>query len=569
MSVAATTTSGLLADLRRQRGFDGEEVLDAKLGRLRRWFSANRLDAAVLGLSGGIDSAVALGLLGRVGLDRLVALAMPIAGPGATGQGEATDRARAVAAALDVDLWEVPLGVSHASLLDALAAGSRHPVDAWAAGQLLSVERTPVLYGAAAQLQSMGYRSVVVGTTNRDEGAYLGFFGKASDGMVDLQPLSDLHKSEVVALARLLGVPGAVVDAPPSGDVWDGRTDAEMIGAPYDEVELVLRLRELGRDPAAFAAQLEDGDRLEAANAAVERLHAQNRHKYAVGSPAVHLDVLPRGVPGGWRDEQLSGTEEHAPVGVPGAWSGPDLGLAPVDRLPAVSYRAGALVADDVLSADECAALVASLDGTVLAPVGVTGIVDAGIPGEVGSRRATAFAPGLAADLWQRLRPAVPSVRFLDEHTSTDAVLPGDEVGPRTWRVVGLSPLLRFMRYEAGGRHLCHYDAAYDYGDGRRTLCSVVWYLTGDGNAARGGATRFVADGQEHLPTADRAHDDWTRDARPDEVVGSVPPLAGSVLVFDHRRCHDVEAWVGPGPRVIIRADVVYEAVPDGRLVVR
>jgi NAD+ synthase (glutamine-hydrolysing) len=52
------------------------------------------------------------------------------------------------------------------------------------------VIRTPALYGAAALLQTHGYRSVVVGTTNRDEGSYLGFFGKASGGMVDLLRVS-------------------------------------------------------------------------------------------------------------------------------------------------------------------------------------------------------------------------------------------------------------------------------------------------------------------------------------------------------------------------------------------
>src|SRR5213075_1289727 len=141
----------------------------------------------------------------------------------------------------------------------------------------------------------------VVGTTNRDEGAYLGFFGKASDGMVDLQPISDLHKSEVRALARHLGVPDDVVDAVASGDVHDGRNDEQMIGASYDEVEAFLRLRELGLDPALCGAR---------ALAAIERQHATNRHKYAVGSPAVHLDVMPRGVPGGWSDAPLSGRDE-------------------------------------------------------------------------------------------------------------------------------------------------------------------------------------------------------------------------------------------------------------------
>jgi len=578
----------LLAALRSQRGFDAEQVLAAKVGRIAGWFRAEGLDAAVIGVSGGVDSAVALGLLARVAaiadgpLRRLVALSLPISGLGSTGQTDASGRGRKVAAAFGVELWDVPLGESHASILAALATGSGHRLDGWAAGQLLAVERTPALYGAAALLQAQGHRSVVVGTTNRDEGAYLGFFGKASDAMVDLQPISDLHKAEVVALARLLGVPDEVVDAPPSGDVFDGRADAEMIGASYDEVELVLRLRELGRDPHVLAEhlladqhladqQLADhaGDRarLGAAADAVEELHRHNRHKYAVGSPAVHLDVLPRGVPGGWPDEVLSGRDEHPPADVPGAWEGPDLALPPAAGLPDVEPLDGALLVHRVLSPAECRALAAALDRTALAPVGVTGSVHGADLRAIGSLRATAFAPALAADLWQRLRPAVPTVRFLDEHTPTDAILPGQPSGARSWQVVGLSPVLRFMRYEPGGRHLGHYDAAYDYGDGRRTLSSVVWFLTGDGDPAPGGATRFLADGQHHLPTAARCHDDWARDARPDEVLLAVPPQAGAALVFDHRRCHDVEAWRGAGPRVVIRADVVYEAIPDGRLV--
>jgi hypothetical protein len=118
------------------------------------------------------------------------------------------------------------------------------------------------------------------------------------------------------------------------------------------------------------------------------------------------------------------------------------------------------------------------------------------------------------------------------------------------------------MRYDPGGRHLCHYDAGFDYGDGRRTLLSVVFYLT---DAPSSGATRFVRDGQEETPVCARDFGDWTRDTRADEVLFSVHPEVGSALLFDHRLCHDVERWDGPGPRVIVRGDIVYEAIPDGR----
>jgi hypothetical protein len=123
------------------------------------------------------------------------------------------------------------------------------------------------------------------------------------------------------------------------------------------------------------------------------------------------------------------------------------------------------------------------------------------------------------------------------------------------------------MRYPPGGRHLCHHDAGYDYGDGRRTLMSVVLYLTGDPALDRGagGATRLIRDGQEAVAVWDRDHRDWDRDTHPDEVLVAVTPERGAALLFDHRIGHDVERWDGPGPRIVIRADVVYEAVPDGQ----
>ncbi len=551
-------TAPTVADrLRDARGFDAAEVAAAKVGRLARWFAEQGLDAAVTGVSGGVDSALVLALLQAVArredspLRRVVALLMPVGGRGATAQAEATERGRRVVAALGAEAWEAPLTDGLAAIVGSLSRASGMAFDAWSEGQCLSVVRTPALYGAAALLQAHGHRAVVVGTTNRDEGAYLGFFGKASDGMVDLQPISDLHKSEVRAIARHLGVPDEVVDATPSGDVFDGRSDEAMIGAPYDAVEAVLRLRELGRDPSLAGAE---------ASAAVDRLHAVNAHKYRVGSPAEHLDVMPRGVPGGWDDAALAGrTERRPPPGaIPGAWDPPAIELDPLEGLPAWMAVAGvaglARVLLGALTRDDARRLRAAMAASGCAePVGVTGVRDSY---GVGSVRATAWSPPLAAALWQRLAPVVPSVRFVGAHDPTDAP------GHRTWRVVGLSPLLRFMRYDRGGRHLCHYDAGYDYGDGRRTLLSAVFYLT---DAPKSGATRFVRDGQEHLPTRERDHADWSRDTRDDEVVAAVHPACGDALVFDHRLCHDVARWDGPGERTIIRADVVYEAVPDGR----
>ena len=289
--------------LRRNRGFTVEYYLHEKAKKINAYFSQSGLDSAVLGLSGGIDSAVVLGLMRYASLQKdspikkLVSLLMPIESRGATDQDIALSRGKMVAEALGGDAWICPLGKAQEAYVSAM---SQLESTAWSEGQLLSVVRTPALYYAAAQLQAHGFRSLVLGTTNRDEGAYLGFFGKASDGMVDLQPISDLHKSEVYALAEYFGVPREIIDAPPSGNVWDGKIDEEMIGAPYWFIELYLMEKSQNFELDVSVLSKTEQELYQRYSQAIETQHSKNAHKYRVGSPAVHLDVLPRLIPGGW-----------------------------------------------------------------------------------------------------------------------------------------------------------------------------------------------------------------------------------------------------------------------------
>ncbi len=217
-----------------------------------------------------------------------------------------------------------------------------------------------------------------------------------------------------------------------------------------------------------------------------------------------------------------------------------------------------ARVLPGVLSAEDCSALIAAMVASgAEEPVSVSGH-----PGDtsVGSVRATAWAPQLASRLWAKIRGGVEALRTTDRDTPTDWFALGERRAHRRWRAVGVGPVLRFMRYEAGGRHAAHYDAGFDYPDARRSLMSLVFYLTTVEPGA-GGRTRIVDDGQGALPIWRRAHHDWTREVRDDEVLVGVRPQAGSALLFDHRLCHDVERHRGEGSRVIVRGDVIYEAL--------
>lgn len=85
-------------------------------------------------------------------------------------------------------------------------------------------------------------RMLVAGTGNKIEDFGVGFYTKYGDGGVDLSPIADLLKSEVYTLAEELGISPSIIDAPPIDGLWsDNRTDEEQIGASYDEMEWAMR----------------------------------------------------------------------------------------------------------------------------------------------------------------------------------------------------------------------------------------------------------------------------------------------------------------------------------------
>jgi len=256
----------------------------------------------------------------------------------------------------------------------------------------------------------------------------------------------------------------------------------------------------------------------------------------------------------------MTSLESRPPAGVlPGEWDPPDIQLDPPGALRRQDLHPHAALLHGALTAADCGRLIAAMVASgQAAPVSVSGHTDGDT--SLGSVRATAWSPALAAALWMRIRPGLRGVRQMTDTTPTDWYALEGRREHRRWQAVGVGPVLRFMRYEAGGQHCAHYDMGFDYPDARRSLMSLVFYLTATLPGA-GGRTRLVTDGQEHLPMWARDHADWTRAVTDDEVVLGVTPVAGSALVFDHRLCHDVEHYTGTTPRIIVRGDVIFEAL--------
>ena len=194
----------------------------------------------IIGVSGGIDSAVCSTLCAMTGLP-LIVVRMSIH--------QAADQADRGAKhiewlkanfpnvkSLDIDLTEAY--DKEIELLTKAGAFSEISKDDYllACGNTRSRLRMVTLYGIGG-----AHKLLVCGTGNKIEDYGVGFFTKFGDGGIDVSPIGELMKSEVYALGKELGVIEEILNARPTDGLWDdGRTDEDQIGATYDELEWAL-----------------------------------------------------------------------------------------------------------------------------------------------------------------------------------------------------------------------------------------------------------------------------------------------------------------------------------------
>ena len=186
--------------------------------------------------------------------------------------------------------------------------------------------------------------------------------------------------------------------------------------------------------------------------------------------------------------------------------------------------------------------------------VGVSGYSDPET--EVGSSRVTVYDEGfarlLSTILQNHLKPLI-----LDKFSRVDWQSQNpDELNYAVPLCV--SSVFRYMKYKKGGKHFTHYDAPFVIPDNPliRSLQSGVLYLT-----TNNCSTRFIKDGQYGLEFLDRNHEDWTREARSEEVEASFRSKKGACLLFNHQFAHDVSEQRDEDVRIIIRFDIMYHLI--------
>ena len=212
----------------------------------------------VVGLSGGIDSAVTAALAVRaMGAGRVLGVLLPC-----HSQPEDAAFAQMVAQALGLQPIIIDLSAAYDALM-ALLPESRSEM---ARANVKPRLRMTTLYYLG---QSRSY--LVAGTGNKPE-MMVGYFTKYGDGGVDIEPLGELYKHEVRALARILDVPEPVISRPPTAGLWPGQTDEGELGITYDELDAILAADAAGDAPSASTATV----------ARVRRMIAASAHKRAM-----------------------------------------------------------------------------------------------------------------------------------------------------------------------------------------------------------------------------------------------------------------------------------------------
>jgi NAD+ synthase len=193
---------------------------------IRRTLQAAGRESLVIGLSGGIDSAVAAGLaVHALGADKVRGILMPYR----TSSAASLTDARAVAETLGLATEKVDITPAAEAFL-ALVEGE----DRVRRGNIMARCRMIVLYDRSARDGSL-----VLGTGNRTE-ALLGYTTLFGDSACGLNPVGQLYKTEIRALSSHLGLPEAVLAKAPSADLWTGQSDEDELGVTYTEVDRLL-----------------------------------------------------------------------------------------------------------------------------------------------------------------------------------------------------------------------------------------------------------------------------------------------------------------------------------------
>ncbi|MGC6431363.1 MAG: NAD(+) synthase [Jejuia sp.] len=245
-----------------------EKVADYIITWLKDYAQNAKVKGFVVGVSGGIDSAVTSTLCAKTGL-KVLCVEMPIH-QASSHVSRAHEHIAQLRKRFDnveetrADLTPVFEEFKTEVALD----GDQKTVDMALANTRARLRMTTLYYYAGL------YGLLVAGTGNKVEDFGVGFYTKYGDGGVDLSPIADLLKSEVYALGEYLKVPESIMKAAPSDGLFgDARSDEDQIGASYPELEWAMQMADEGKTLEDFKGREQEVFQI------YQQFNSQNKHK--------------------------------------------------------------------------------------------------------------------------------------------------------------------------------------------------------------------------------------------------------------------------------------------------
>lgn len=203
-----------------------KEVHNELVEFLRENFKKAGFSKAVLGLSGGIDSALVAYLLrDALGKENVLAIMMPYK----SSNPDSLNHAKLVVENLKINSKTIEI----TDMIDAYFKNEKEATSL-RMGNKMARERMSILFDYSSKENAL-----VVGTSNKTE-IYLGYSTQFGDAACALNPIGDLYKTNIWDLSRYLKIPNELIEKKPSADLWEGQTDEQEMGLTYKEADQVM-----------------------------------------------------------------------------------------------------------------------------------------------------------------------------------------------------------------------------------------------------------------------------------------------------------------------------------------
>ena len=211
------------------RDIDYKQTISKIQNWIKEYVNSAKIDGVVVGISGGIDSAVTSTLcVNALGKEKVIGLGLPC-----SSIPQDLNDAKELADTLGIRFIKIELTNVYDEFI-------RETTPLFESSQMAIANLKPRLRMMAIYFvgQSSG-NLLVAGTSNRTELA-IGYFTKYGDGGVDFEPIGKLYKCEVRQLAKILNIPKQIIKKPPSAGLWEGQTDEGEIGMSYNDLDEII-----------------------------------------------------------------------------------------------------------------------------------------------------------------------------------------------------------------------------------------------------------------------------------------------------------------------------------------